>query len=371
MQVYLDHNSTTPVDPRVIDAMLPFFRDHYGNPGSAHALGAKAGQAVEGARQKVADLVGADLHQVLFCSSATEAINTVIHSVTDGAVVISSVEHAATRECASRLKAGGIEVIQICVDMNGALNLSMLEDALSRRPRLVSLMWANNETGVLFPIPAIADMCAAYDVLLHVDAVQAAGRIAIDLTQLPIDFLSISSHKIFGPKGVAALVSRIPDKVSPLLVGGGQERGLRAGTENVSGIVGFGEAAHLAALELSDRVVLVTELRNRLEQEILARVPGCWVNGGGTPRIGNTTNVGFSTTNGDDLVGALNGLGIAASTGSACHSRSIAPSHVITAMTGSRDKASRSVRFSLSHLNTTEEVEYTVKALGSAITLLR
>src|SRR5258708_16414329 len=234
MQVYLDYNSTTPVDPRVIDAMMPFFGANYGNPSSAHTFGAISAKAISVSRWKVAELVGAEDNQVIFCSSATEAINTAIRAAVGGTLLISAVEHAATLESAEQFRKGGGTVVTLSVDAQGALDLNELELTLrQRRPKMVSLIWANNETGVLFPIDAIAAICAEHDVLLHVDAVQVAGKEEIDIADLPVDFLSISSHKLFGPKGIAALVARDPSTVTPLLFGGGQERGLRAGTENV------------------------------------------------------------------------------------------------------------------------------------------
>ncbi len=372
MHVYMDHNSTTPIDPRVVDAMVSSLHENYGNPSSAHALGASAGAAIERARQQVARLLNADPDQLVFCSSATEAINTVINIVgAGGTLVTSTVEHAATLESALQLGDRGGIVTEVPVDAQGALDWARLEQAISQRPHLVSFMWANNETGVVFPIAEIAELCAAHGVPLHVDAVQAAGKLAIDLMRLPISFLSISSHKIFGPKGVAALLIRDAGSVRPLLVGGGQERGVRAGTENVPGIVGFGEAAELARSERLDRMTLAASLRDRLEREVQFQIRGSRVNGVGSPRISNTCNIAFAGIDGDDLVGVLDGMGIAVSSGSACHARSLAPSHVLMAMTGSREVASGSIRFSLSHLNTLEEVDYVLQSLNVAIATLR
>jgi len=369
MRVYMDHNSTTPVDPRVVDSMVSVLRNNYGNPSSAHAVGATALASIDRARQQVATLVNAEPRQVVFCSSATESINTVVRGVGTGALVTSTVEHAATLETARQLAKRGATVTEIQVDTDGALDLSMLEEAVSQHPQLVSLMWVNNETGVVFPIAEVARICFAQGVPLHVDAVQAAGKLDIDFMNLPIAFLSISSHKIFGPKGIAALLVRDTDSVRPLLVGGGQETGLRAGTENVPGIVGFGEAAQLATSDGS-RMTYVAALRDHLEREILWQVPGTWANGAGSIRVANTSNIGFPGIDGDALVGVLNGMDIAVSNGSACHSQSLAPSHVLTAMTGSRELAGQSIRFSLSHLNTTEEVEHVVKSTKSALAML-
>lgn len=370
MQIYFDCNSTTPVDPRVLDAMLPYLRENFGNPGSAHVYGAQAATAVEASREQVARLVGGDPAQVVFCSSATEAINTVIASVPTGVIIRSAVEHAATLESTDRASADGATLVTLGVDRDGGLDLAALRETLNHGPALVTLLWANNETGVIFPVAEIAEICASRGALLHVDAVQAAGRLDIDLTSTSIDLLSISSHKLFGPKGVGALLVRNPATIRPLLRGGGQEHGLRAGTENVPGIVGFGEAARLAHHERSARVEAVRALRNRLEESVLARVPRSWINGRKSPRIANTANIGFDSIDGDAMVGVLDAAGIAVSTGSACHSRSTEPSHVIRAMTGSHRKAQESVRFSLSHLNTNEEVDYVIDAICEAVAKL-
>jgi cysteine desulfurase len=366
MRVYMDYNSTTPVDPRVIDAMVACMRENYGNPSSAHSVGATAAAAVERSRLHIASLLNSEPEQVLFCSSATEAINTIVRSAGSGALVVSSVEHAATLESASFVRNEGGTVTQIRVDSQGGLDWSMLEEAVARRPKLVSLIWVNNETGVVFPIAEIARLCESNGVPLHVDAVQAAGKIEIDLVTVPITFLSISSHKIFGPKGVGALVVRDPRYVRPLLLGGGQERGLRGGTENVPGIVGFGEAAMLAKAEMLDRAIYVSSLREKLEREI-ASISGVTVNGAHSTRVGNTSNIAFAGIDSSDLVTMLDGMGVAVSNGSACHAKSLAPSHVLMAMTASRKQASESIRFSLSHLNTADEVEYTCKSVAALV----
>jgi cysteine desulfurase len=371
MRVYMDHNSTTPIDPRVVDAMVSSLQDNYGNPSSAHSVGVSAAMAVERARQQVAALVNAEAYQVVFCSSATEAINTVVRGVGAGTLVTSMVEHSATLESAKALAERGATIKEIRVDSHGTLDWATLEQAVAQHPRLVSIMWANNETGVMFPIAEIAKLCAAHGVLLHVDAVQAAGKVDIDWMTLPIAFLSVSSHKIFGPKGMAALLVRDTASLHPILLGGDQERGLRAGTENVAGIVGFGQAAELARSERVERISHVAVLRDELENTILAQIPGTRVNGAGSPRVANTSSIEFPGIDSSDLAGVLDGIGIAVSSGSACHSKAISPSHVLMAMTGSRRLASQSIRFSLSHLNTSNEVQYVVKSLDGALAALR
>ena len=264
----------------------------------------------------------------------------------------------------------GMELIQIPVNAFGTLALDRLDDAISAETCVVSVMWANNETGVIFPISQIAELCADRDVPLHVDAVQAAGKLPIDLRVVPIDYLSISAHKLFGPKGVGALIAS-PQIVEPFLLGGNQETGRRAGTENVPAIVGFGEAARLAALELKQRADTVATLRDRLEQVLFQSIKGCYINGMGQPRIPNTTNLGFDGIDGDTLAGVLNANDIYVSTGSACSANTLTPSHVVMAMTGSYEQAGEAVRFSLSHLNTDAEIERTIAVVEQSVACLR
>jgi cysteine desulfurase len=373
--IYLDHNATCPVHPDVLAAMLPFFQRHAGNASSAHIPGAEARAAIDRARSSVASLVGAPSPSVLFTSSATEAINMAIHSAlsfcrgSHPRIVLTAVEHAAVRQCVRSLEETGVEAVVVSVDREGALDLEALSDAITPDTCLVSVMWANNETGVIFPIPSIAELCATSQVALHVDGVQAAGKLPISLQDVPIDYLSISAHKLFGPKGAGALVAA-PSKVRSLLHGGNQEKGRRAGTENVPAIVGFGEAARLALVELEDRAATVQSLRDRLEIA-LRSVDGCYINGQGQPRIPNTVNVGFPGIDGDAIAGVLDAAGIYVSTGSACNADTLTPSHVITAMTHSYERASEAVRFSLSHFNTEEEIEQTGAAVRQSVSSLR
>lgn len=371
-RIYLDNNATTPVLPPVLEAMLPFFSEQFGNPSSAHIQGLEAREAIERARAQVAALVGCAMGNVVFTSSATEAINLAIYSATGrglnrGRLVTTSVEHSAVLNYCSALESDGFEIGEIGVDQDGRLNLDELETAVTPETRLVSVMWANNETGVKFPMQQISDLCQAKGVLLHVDAVQAVGKVPIDLQEIAIDYLSISSHKIYGPKGVGALIIDERAPFNPLHIGGQQEESRRGGTENVSGIVGFGAAANLARDELAQRATIVLRLRDRLEQTIIERVPGAYVNGARSDRIHNTTSIGFPGIDSDTLVATLDAEGICISAGSACLSDSILPSHVIMAMTHSYAKASEAVRFSLSHLNTQKEIDRTVEGLFSAL----
>lgn len=374
--IYLDHNATTPVLPPVLAAMLPFFLEAPGNPNSAHMPGSEARSAIESAREQVAQLVGSSPPNVLFTSSATEAVNTAFHSALScynrsrARIVTTAVEHPAVQQCASAAQERGVEIVQLPVDRAGAISLDQLADAIHKDTSLVSVMWANNETGVIFPIPEIADLCVQRGVPFHVDAVQVAGKLPIDLEEVPVDYLSISSHKLFGPKGAGALIAS-PALIRPLIRGGGQEAGRRSGTENVPAIVGFGEAARIARIELRQRIKSAASLRDRLEQVLFQNIEGCYVNGAGQPRIANTTNLGFESVDGDALAGMLSAAGIYVSTGSACSSDTLSPSHVVLAMTGSYERAGEAIRFSLSHLNTDAEIDRTIVVVEDAVLSLR
>jgi cysteine desulfurase len=361
--------------PHVIEAMLPFFGRSAGNPSSRHSAGVAAHTAIEGARVKVAQLVNASPSHILFTSSATEAINTAFHSAfrsrsqTDLRIVVTTVEHAAVSQCAMAAQELGAEVVQVPVSPSGELDFDHLAEAISDGTCLVSVMWANNETGVIFPIPQIAQLCEDRGVPLHVDAVQAAGKVPINLEEIPIDYLSISAHKLFGPKGVGALVAS-PRLVNGLLRGGNQENGRRAGTENVPAIVGFGEAARLALLELEQRAGTTAPLRDRLEHVLFQTIEGCYINGVGQPRIPNTTNLGFTGIDGNVLAGVLDASDIYVSTGSACNAGTLSPSHVIMSMTGSFERAAEAVRFSLSHFTTDAEIDRTINVVEESIASL-
>jgi cysteine desulfurase len=374
--IYFDHNATTPVLANVVEAMLPFFQQRAGNPSSAHGVGMEARTAIERARSQVAELVGAPASHVVFTASATEAINTAFHSAVSGPgqnhsrIVVTAVEHAAVRQCALAREEQGAEIFSVPVGDSGELALDRFATAISDDTSLVSVIWANNETGVVFPIAHIAQLCADRGVPLHVDAVQAAGKLPIDLERLPIDYLSVSAHKLFGPKGVGALIAS-PQSIRPLIRGGSQEAGRRAGTENVPAIVGFGEAARLAGLELRQRASTVASLRDRLERGLSQSIEGCYVNGIGQPRISNTTNIGCIGIDGDTLAGVLDVAGIQVSTGSACSAGTLSPSHVVMAMSNSYERAGEAVRFSLSHLNTEAEIDRAITVVKESIASLR
>ena len=369
-RINLDHNATTPVIPPVLERMLPFFGDSCGNPSSGHSLGLEAKRAVQQARSHVSLLAGADAVSVLFTSSATEAINWVIRSHTEtlrgrARLVVTNVEHSAVLEAAAAAPTANVTAIR--VDSAGRLDLEQADRALSEDTTLACVMWANNETGVVFQIPEIAKLCRERGIPLLVDAVQAAGKLSINVLELGIDYLIISAHKLYGPKGIAALIASDVGSLEPMLRGGGQERGLRAGTENVPAVVGFGEAAHLALSELSWRTDKASELRALLERELLRRFPQATINGKEAPRLCNTSNVWFDGTDSDALVTALDAEAVCVSSGSACHADTIRPSHVVLAMTGSYERAMQSVRFSVSHLNNAEEITRAVDAVERTI----
>ena len=375
--IYLDYNATTPLLPVVREAMEPYLGAQWGNPSSVHRLGRSAGMAVAQARQQVAAMVGAQTSEVIFTGSATEANNTALAAALAAGgsarrrIVTVATEHSAVLACCSALASRGAQVSLVPVLGTGVVDMQALERALAPDTAVVSVMWANNETGVLHPVEAVARLCADRKVLFHCDAAQAAGKLAINLAGLPLHYLTVSAHKLYGPKGIGALVIRAGSPYTPLLVGGHQEEDRRGGTENVPAIAGFGRAAEVAAGELNSRAARVGELRDELERLILAEIPGSYVNGAGAPRIANTTNLGFSGIDAESLVKLLDGEGICVSAGSACLAHSPTPSHVVQAMTGSYAKAGEAVRFSLSHLNTLAEVRAVVAVLQGRIAAIR
>lgn len=374
--VYLDHNATTPVHPSVVEAMLPFLRDAFGNASSHHFAGRPARQAVDRAREAVAALVGADPSEVLFTSGATESDNLALRGVAEAHpgchVVTTAVEHSAVLATCDALERRGHRVTRLPVDRQGRLDLAALEAVLVPDTRLVSVMLANNETGVLFPVAEVARRCAARGVLVHCDATQAVGKVPVDIRAMGIDLLSLSAHKLNGPKGVGALVVRRGVRLVAQQTGGSQERGRRGGTENVPGIAGLGEAARLAARRLAEgEPARVERLRDRLEARIIEVVPETEVNGGAAPRLPNTLNLAFRGVDGEGVLLALDMEGIAASSGSACAAGAVDPSHVLLAMGLSREAAQGSVRLSLGYDTTEADVDYTAATLPPIVERLR
>ena len=373
--ICLDYNATTPLLPEVREAMEPYWSEQWGNPSSAHRLGRAAAQAVAKAREKIASLVGASETSVIFTSSATEANNTALSSAfasgRGNGIVTTATEHSAILGFCTALARKGARVVIVPVLATGEVDLRALEEALVPDTGVVSVMWANNETGVINPVEKVARLCAERHILFHCDAAQAVGKVPIDLVGLPIDYLTVSAHKIYGPKGVGALVARPGAPYTPVLIGGQQEGERRGGTENVPGIVGFGRAAELAATELRPRSTRSAELRDELERLVLEEIPGTYPNGRGAPRVSNTTNIGFPGIDSESLVKLLDEEGVCASAGSACLAKAPTPSHVVHAMTGSYAKAGEAIRFSLSHLNTLEEVRTAVGCLKAKIAAIR
>ena len=373
--IYLDHNATTPLDPRVLDAMLPFFTDCFGNAASRHHdLGREAAAAVETARGQVAAIIGADPREIVWTSGATESDNLALQGVAHAPayakkrhVVTVATEHRAVLDTCERLEGQGIDVTRLGVDGDGRLDLDRLAGAITERTLLVSVMHANNETGVLHPVARIGALCRERGVLFHTDATQSYGRERIDVNSMHVDLLSTSAHKFHGPKGVGLLfVRRRGPRVrcEPLVHGGGHERGLRSGTLNVPGIVGMGAAAALAGEDDAVRA-----LRDRLETGVRSRVDGVAVNGGGAERLANTTNLSFAGVDGAKLMKQMPGL--AASSSSACTSASLQPSYVLGAMGCDDARIRGSVRFSLGRFNTADEIETAIETVAEAVAALR
>ncbi|MHB1505651.1 MAG: cysteine desulfurase family protein [Sulfobacillus sp.] len=373
---YLDHAATTPLDPRVKDAMLPYLDHAFGNPSSIHRLGQEAKRAVEAARRQVAELVGAKAPEVIFTGSGTEADNLALFGLTEAGglqgahVVISAIEHHAVLHAADRLERLGASVCRVAPERDGRLSVDAVLAALRPNTRLVSAMWVNNETGVVQPIAELAAALRQRHILFHTDAVQAAGHLTIRFSDLGVDALSLSAHKLSGPKGVGALVLRSGVPVDPLLVGGAQERSRRAGTENVAGIVGFGQAAALWGSEQSTRQSRLEELSTRLRQG-LAAIPGALFHGATAENVGHIVNVRFAGVDGEALLLNLDLADVAASSGSACTSGSLDPSHVLMAMGMDRQEAAGAVRFSLGVTSTEQDVAAAITATAQAVQRLR
>jgi len=374
--VYFDNNATTRIAPEVVEAMLPFLTELWGNPSSAYAFGAQVHGHVEKAREKVAALVNADPKEVVFTSCGTESNNTAIHSalvMNPGKkhVITTAVEHSANMNYGDFLQRRGFDVTYLPVESDGSIDVHLLEKSIRPDTAIVSCMYANNETGVLFPIAEIAALCRSKGVLFHTDAVQVPGKLKLDVRELGVDFLSLSAHKLHAPKGIGMLYVKRRTKFQPYLIGGHQERGRRGGTENVANIVAFGRAAELAMDSLTDENTRVRALRDRLEDTILSRIPNTVRNGNRNHRLPNTANIAFDFVEAEAILLLLDGLGICASSGSACTTGSLDPSHVLTAMGLPPMRARGSVRFSLGIYNTGEEVDYVLQHLPGIIQRLR
>jgi len=375
--VYMDNNATTRVAPEVLQAMLPFFSERYGNPSSMHSFGGAVGKEIREARESMAGLLGAEPDEIVFTSCGSESDNTAIRSALTAQpdkrhIVTTRVEHPAVLSlCKFLERSQGYRVTYLGVDAEGRLDMRELADALTDDTAIVSIMWANNETGVINPIPEIASLVKSCGIFMHTDAVQAVGKVPIDLKTLDVDMLSLSGHKLHAPKGVGALFLRRKLPYRPFLIGGHQERGRRAGTENTTGIIALGAAARLAMQNLDHENTFVRGLRDRLENSLLAAVPDSRLNGHKTQRLPNTANISFKYVEGEAILLLLDQLGVAASSGSACTSGSLEPSHVLRAMGVPFTFAHGSIRFSLSRYNTEDDVDYVVRHMPQLIETLR
>jgi len=373
-RVYLDNNATTPVLPEVLAAMRPYLEGEFGNAASIHWYGQQARAAVERAREQVAALVGARPAEIVFTSGGTEGDNKAIFGVCGPGdhIITSAIEHSAVRSTCQEMQKRGCEVTFIGVDARSVVDPGDVRKALRPNTALISIMYANNETGSMQPVEEIGRIAAEADVWFHTDAVQAAGKIPVDVEGIGCDLLAISGHKLHAPKGVGALYVRKGSVVRPLMYGGTHERGRRPGTENVPGIVGLGKACELAKQAVEDGTMLrVAQLRDRLEQTILRTIEECGVNGAGAPRVPNTSNVYFDHIEGEPLLIALDLKGVAVATGAACSSGAIEPSHVLMALGMGDQRARGSIRWSLSKLTTAEDIDHALSVLPEAVARLR
>jgi cysteine desulfurase len=372
--LYLDHNATTPVDPQVRDAMLPWIENEFGNPSSVYAPGRRAAEALQGARERVAALVGADPSEIIFNSCGTEATNTAILSALAidpdrRHIITSSVEHSATIKLCEHLATRGYEITWLPVEKDGTLDPERLEEAVTSETAVISLLWANNETGVLFPVERIASIAREKRIPLHLDAVQAAGKEPINLSSLNAQYVSLSAHKLYAPKGVGALYVNRRARYTPLLRGS-QESGKRGGTQNVASIVAFGKAAELALTSLPDNAGRIRDLRNRFESALLAS-GGVRRNGAEAPRLANTSNLTFEGIEAETALLLFDQEGLCCSAGSACSSGSVNPSHVLTAMGLSRDESRASLRFSLGRTTTEADIDRALEIITRIVAKLR
>lgn len=374
--IYLDNNATTKVDPAVVEAMLPYWSEYYGNPSSMHSFGGRVGKAVKEARDHVAALFGAsDASEVIFTSCGTEGNNTAIRAALAAQpdrrhIITTQVEHPCVLNVCKQLEKQGYTVTYLSVDRQGMLDLMELEAAITGNTALVTTMYANNETGVVFPIEQIGAIAKEYGATFHVDAVQVAGKLPLTMKTSTVDLMTISGHKLHAPKGIGALYVRRGFRFRPFLIGGHQERGRRAGTENVPGIIGLGKAAEIANFELN-YLGREARLRDRLEQGILSTIPNCEVNGHPTNRLPNTTNIGFKYIEGEAILLWLDQHGICASSGSACTSGSLEPSHVLRAMGLPYTTLHGSIRFSLSRFTSETEIDRVLEVLPGIVEHLR
>ena len=376
-RVYMDHAATTPVDPLVVKAMLPYFSECFGNASSLHSLGRDAFEAVEAARQKVANLIGSEKKEIIFTSGGTESDNLAIKGVAyknrdkGNHIITSSIEHPAALETCRHMESEGFKVTYLPVDRLGMINLADLEKAITEKTILITIMHGNNEIGTIEPVEEIGKIARERKVYFHTDAVQTVGKIPIDVKSMNADLLSMSAHKIYGPKGVGALYVAKEVRCEPIIHGGGHERGMRSSTENVAGIVGLGESAELAKQRMATDMPYLTDLRDKLTKGVLESIQQSYLNGHPSKRLPNNANFRFTAIEGESLIMGLDAKGIAGSTGSACSSKKLEASHVLLAIGLNDVEAHGSLRLTLGRENTDEDVEYVLNALQEVVGGLR
>ncbi len=373
--IYLDNAASTQIHGDVLHSMLPYLKEQYGNPSSIHRYGRMAHKAIEKARKQIASLINANPNEILITSGGTESNNTVLQGIATqfptGQILTSFIEHDAILEPCKQLSRDGFDVDYLSVNSSGEIDISDLKNRLSKKTTLVSIMFGNNEVGTLQPISEIAKICNSKKILFHTDAVQAVGKIPIDVKELGIDFLSISSHKLYGPKGIGALYIKNGVDLIPFIFGGGQENGLRSGTENVANIVGFGKACDIAKTHLSEQTLFVKKLRDHLIERVLSEIPEVRLNGHHEHRLPHNAHFTFLGVNGEDLIIKLDENGIAASTGSACSVNTQKASHVLQAMGFSYEQITGSLRLTIGIFNNKKEIEHTVDILKNIVSELR
>ena len=376
-RIYMDHSATTPVAPEVLEAMLPYFSEKFGNASSLHSFGLEAKEALEESREKVAGLLGAKPEEIIFTSGGTESDNLALKGIarknqkSGKHIITTQVEHPAILECCRRLEKEGFEVTYLPVTNEGLVEIATLESAIRSDTILISVMHANNEVGTIQPLEEIGRLAAEKDIYLHTDAVQSVGKIPTDVNKLGVDLLSLSAHKLYGPKGVGALYIRKGTRLESIIQGGGHERGLRSGTENIAGIVGLARAAELGRETMSTETERLTRLRDRLAELVLLKVKESWINGTMKMRLPGNLNFGFKYVEGESLLLFLDSIGINVSTGSACSSHKLEPSHVLLSLGLKPEECHGSLRITLGRSNTMEEVDYVALGIAKAVERFR
>ena len=376
-RIYMDHSATTPVAPEVLEAMLPYFSEKFGNASSLHSFGLEAKEALEESREKVAGLLGAKPEEIIFTAGGTESDNLALKGIarknqkSGKHIITTRVEHPAILECCRKLEKEGFEVTYLPVTNEGLVEIATLESAIRSDTILISVMHANNEVGTIQPLEEIGRLAAEKDIYLHTDAVQSVGKIPTDVNKLGVDLLSLSAHKLYGPKGVGALYIRNGTRLESIIQGGGHERGLRSGTENIAGIVGLARAAELASQEMASEARRLTDLRDKLARKVLDSVKDAWINGTMKMRLPGNLNFGFKYVEGESLLLFLDSIGISVSTGSACSSHKLEPSHVLLSLGLKPEECHGSLRITLGRSNTMEEVDYVALGIARAVERFR